>query len=67
MHSLPGNHKTTTHQYQWRSKDIWRPGANLNFALPPQKMPKNDNKMSDRVYNYIGVAYMYILRILTWF
>ena len=23
--------------YQWRSEGNWRPGANLNFAPPPQK------------------------------
>ena len=32
---------------QWRSEGIWRPGANLNFVPPPpQKILKNDNKMS---------------------
>ena len=57
---------------QWRSEGIWRPGANLHFAPPPplKKFLKNDNKMSSIqlfmcIYIYIGVAYMYILRLLT--
>ena len=54
---------------QWRSEGNWRPGANLNFAPPPKKkILKNDNKMystTDHVYNHIGVAYMYILQLLT--
>ena len=31
---------------QWRSEGNWRPGAKLNFALPPlKKILKNDIEM----------------------